>query len=161
MDSIVSEFVTERVNAHVIYFRSLPDTSNPLELSRLTKYGSLYLLPNVDFNTGHNAYSWAVGALHSIYSRTRSERTKVLEVNLPKTVSTAVSYNGSFYLDGQGSKMIVALYSLADTGVAFSSWTITPPNGATINLGVTLGDVISKNYNPIYLATAATTIRKV
>jgi len=70
---------TKRVNSHLLdYFQQ---TRNPNEdLTKLTSFGSYRWIPtktNTINGTGIGAYTVASGALHSIYSETKTKREKV------------------------------------------------------------------------------------
>lgn len=74
MNEYVDWYRKDRVNAHLLYFKS---QTAKVDLAKLTLYGTFHAIPDLKNVTEHNAYTWAVGVLHSLYSRTYKNREKV------------------------------------------------------------------------------------
>lgn len=75
----VTRYQANKVNFHLMYYP--PVTSKDLvQLADLSVYGSFHYIPDSDppIDDWLNGFTWSVGTLQSIISRTFSHRTKVI-----------------------------------------------------------------------------------
>ena len=71
----IQSFKTNKVNVHLVYL-GVPQVS--VDLAKLCWYGSAQFIPLIPSTDNlHSGYSWTINALQSIFSQSKTPRSKV------------------------------------------------------------------------------------